>query len=126
MREIEFRVFDLYDGKVLYGDQIPEYGEGLPQSIRQMSGQTYELSQYTENHDVDGNKIYEQDIVEVLAVDTKKNFQVEYTKVGEGSVNYYMGVPYVNYFVDGELNSLSLHDRQHDYRVIGNKIEKLD
>ena len=29
MREIEFRVFDLHEGKVLYGNQIPKHGEGL-------------------------------------------------------------------------------------------------
>ncbi len=69
MREIEFRVFDLYEGEVLYGDQIPKKGEGLLDSIRQLSGQTYELSQYTEIEDLDGNKIYEGDIVEVLDIE---------------------------------------------------------
>lgn len=32
MREIEFRVFDLHDGKVLYGEQIPKKGNGLVES----------------------------------------------------------------------------------------------
>lgn len=58
MREIEFRVFDLHEGKVLYGNQIPKHGEGLLDSIRQFSGQSYELSQYTGIEDLDGEKIY--------------------------------------------------------------------
>lgn len=74
MREIEFRVFDLHDGKVLYGEQIPKKGNGLVESIRQLSGQTYELSQYTEIRDVEGMKIYEGDILEVLSIGSVAKF----------------------------------------------------
>lgn len=57
-REIEFRVFDLYEKKVLYGKDIPIYGNGILESIKELSGQTYELSQFTEITDMNGIKIY--------------------------------------------------------------------
>lgn len=123
MRNIEFRVFDFFNKKVLYGEQIPKFGGGILESIRQLSGQNYELSQYTENHDIDGKRIYEKDIVEILGISTKKEFQFEYTKKGQGFVEYSSGIPSVKFLVDGEINILSLHDGKHDYRVIGNKID---
>ena len=64
-RKIEFRVFDYLDKKVLYGQDIPIIAEGLNESIRRFSGQTYELSQYTEVLDRNGKKIYDKDIVDV-------------------------------------------------------------
>lgn len=126
MRVIEFRVFDLFNNKILYDEEIPKYGEGILESIRQLSGQNYELSQYTENHDIDGKKIYENDIVEILRISMKKEFKIEYTKKGQGFVKYFNGTPSVNFLVNGEIQNLSLQDGNHDYRIIGNKVEVPD
>lgn len=124
MREIEFRVFDLHDGKVLYGEQIPKKGNGLVESIRQLSGQTYELSQYTEIRDVEGIKIYEGDILEVLSIHmAEQEFSKKYTIEGTGILEYFLGEPSVSFYNNGEFKSISIHDMNHEFRVIGNRLE---
>lgn len=125
MREIEFRVFDLHNGKVLYGEQIPKMGEGLIESIRRFSGQTYELSQYTEINDIDGKKIYEGDIVDILSIELPddEEFKVNYIKIGSGIVKYSVGIPSVTFVKEHELCYLSLDDKNHDFKVVGNRLE---
>lgn len=125
MREIEFRVLDLHDGKVLYGEQIPKKGEGLLESIRQLSGKSYELSQYTEINDINGNKIYEGDVVDILRIQLSRDEELEinYIKIGSGVVRYSVGVPSVTFTKEGSLCFLSLDDKKHDFKVIGNVIE---
>lgn len=125
MRKVEFRVFDLYEGKVLYDDQIPQKGEGLIESIRQLSGQTYELSQYTEINDINGNKIYEGDIVDILRIKISDNeeLKVNYNKIGSGVVEYSIGIPSVTFIKDHELCYLSLDDRNHEFKITGNRLE---
>ncbi|UJF16748.1 YopX family protein (plasmid) [Jeotgalibaca sp. MA1X17-3] len=122
MREIEFRVFDLYEGKVLYGDQIPKKGVGLLESIRQLSGNSYELSQYTEIADLEGKKIYEGDIVEVLDIKII-NYEIHNNILGEGIVKYISGIPTVTFTNKGEIYTFSLNDREHEFRVTGNRLE---
>ncbi|MCG1010929.1 hypothetical protein J4760_12950 [Salinicoccus sp. ID82-1] len=125
-REIEFRVFDLCYKRVLYGKDIPIYREGLLESIRQFSGQTYELSQYTENKDMYGKKIYDGDIVEVFKIiidEFDGPNPVEYTKFTKGLVEYYSGVPFIRYFKENGIELLHLNDGQYEIKVIGNRLE---
>jgi len=122
MREVEFRVFDLHEGKVLYGNQIPKHGEGLLESIRQFSGQSYELSQYTGMTDLDGKKIYEGDIVDVLSIKIL-DYKVSYNKIGAGIVRYILGNPTVNFVSHDETYTFLLSDKKHEFRITGNRIE---
>ena len=122
MREIEFRVFDLHEGKVLYGNQIPKHGEGLLDSIRQFSGQSYELSQYTGIEDLDGEKIYEGDIVDVLSIKIL-DYKANYNKIGSGIVQYILGNPTVNFVSHDETYTFLLSDKKHEFRITGNRIE---
>lgn len=127
MREIEFRVFDLHEGKVLYGEQISKKGDGLVESIRQLSGQTYELSQYTEIHDIEGIKIYEGDILEVLSINVaEQEFDTNHIVIGTGTLEYSLGNPSVSFYNNGEFESISIHDRNYEFRVIGNRLENSD
>ena len=122
MREIEFRVFDLHEGKVLYGNQIPKHGEGLLDSIRQFSGQSYELSQYTGIEDLDGEKIYEGDIVDVLSIKIL-DYKANYNKIGSGIVQYILGNPTVNFVSHDETYTFLLSDKKYEFRITGNRIE---
>lgn len=126
-RKIEFRVFDYLDKKVLYGQDIPIIAEGLNESIRQFSGQTYELSQYTEVLDRNGKKIYDKDIVDVFTIKTVGEYNTELTKIGTGLVKYYSGEPCINFKNNiGEIESWRLHDQSIEIELVGNILKNND
>lgn len=126
-RKIEFRVFDYLDKKVLYGQDIPIIAEGLNESIRQFSGQTYELSQYTEVLDRNGKKIYDKDIVDVFTIKTVGEYNTELTKIGTGLVKYYSGEPCINFKNNiGEIDSWRLHDQSIEIELVGNILKNND
>ncbi len=58
----DFRVIDLFNGKVIESNETPEITGTLYDVIRQFQGQTY-LSQNTGFIDFKGNKIYEHDYI---------------------------------------------------------------
>lgn len=129
-RDFEFRIFDLHEGKVLYGDDIPILAKGLNESIRQFSGQTYALSQYTDNKDIRDNKIYEGDILSIYKL--PKNMIVPLNKIedelkpiGRGLVQYFSGAPLVQAESDHEivLINLSTGEGNLEFKVIGNHLE---
>lgn len=123
-RKIEFRVFDLYEKKVLYDDNIPILAEGLQESIRQFSGQTYELNQFTEVLDRNGTKIYDQDILDIFLISIKKDSDIEHIKISTGLVEYYGGEPWVKYRdQNGEIIILRLNDGDYELEVVGNRLE---
>ena len=82
----DFRVIDLFNGKVIESNETPEFTGTLYDVIRQFQGQTYMLSQNTGFIDFKGNKIYEHDYI--FFYDLKSNALGEtiYTKIGEGRV----------------------------------------
>ena len=126
-RKIEFRVFDYLDKKVLYGQDIPIIAEGLNESIRQFSGQTYELSQYTEVLDRNGKKIYDKDIVDVFTIKTVGEYNTELTNIGTGLVKYYAGEPCINFKNNiGEIESWRLHDQSIEIELVGNILKNND
>lgn len=123
-RKIEFRVLDLLENKVLYGDDIPILADGLQESIRQFSGQTYELNQFTEVLDRNGTKIYDQDILEVFLISIKEDSDIEHIKIATGLVEYYGGEPWVKYRdQNGEIMILRLNDGDYQLEVVGNRLE---
>lgn len=123
-RKIEFRVLDLVERKVLYGNNIPILAKGLQESIRQFSGQSYELSQFTEVLDRNGTKIYDQDILEVFLISIKEGSDIKHIKIAIGLVEYYGGEPWVKYRdQNGEIIILRLNDGEYEFEVVGNRLE---
>lgn len=125
-RTIEFRVFDLDNKKILYGDDIPDIitpPYNLREAIRRFSGQTYELSQYIEQKDINGKKIYEGDFVKILEPIDSSNYEIEYLDKGIGIVEYNMGTPSILFIKSNEPNLLYFSNLNFEIEVIGNYLE---
>lgn len=125
-RTIEFRVFDLHNEIVLYGDDMPGISSppyNLTEAIRRFSGQTYALSQYIEQLDMNGKKVYEGDFVKILEPIFLQNFKTRYTDKDIGIVEYSMGIPSILFIKENEPTLLYFSDDNFEFEVIGNYLE---
>lgn len=125
-RTIEFRVFDLNNEQVLYGDDIPDIitpPYNLKEAIRRFSGQTYELSQYIEQLDINGKKIYEGDFVKILEIKIVGNSDITYIEKEIGIVEYSMGIPSILFIKEKNPNQLYFTNQSYEFEVIGNYLE---
>ena len=52
-----------------------------------------------------------------------EELKVDYIKIGSGVVEYSVGIPSVTFNKEHELCYLSLDDKNHDFKVIGNRLE---
>lgn len=123
--DIDLRVMDLYEGKVLYGKDIPLYGEGLIDSIAQFSGQTYMINISTGVKDRKQIKIYAEDIVDVYKLSYEESSSTLRTeKLGGGIIRSYRGA-YGVHISKGfhDMEFIFLHDDRYEFEVIGNKLE---
>lgn len=122
--DIEIRVMDLYNGKVLYGNDIPIRGTGLLGSIAEFSGQTYEINLSTKVIDINKKTTFDQDIVSVYQLFSNDSFEINRRKVGEGKIEFNKGA-YGTYISDSEqgIKFVYLHESEYDFEVIGNRLE---
>ena len=124
-KDIHVRIMDYYYGKVLYGKDIPIRGEGILDSIDQFSGQTFKINLFTEAYDVKRNKIYADDIVNVIKLTLdESSYEIERKIVGRGVVENRRAA-YGVHIVKGqqEMKFIYLHDENYEFEVIGNYLE---
>ncbi|MTD38327.1 hypothetical protein GIX45_06770 [Erwinia sp. CPCC 100877] len=126
--DIELNVIDLYNGKVLSAKETPVVKGNLAEVISQFSGRTYMISRFTDCIDIEGNKLYEYDFVEVYKFEAVPNTSKRSidSKIGEGQITFVNGsfrVEFIN-IKNGELDYRCLNDKEIDLKKIGNYFYK--
>ncbi|HJE97266.1 hypothetical protein [Ligilactobacillus acidipiscis] len=114
--EPKLKVLDLYEGKVLEGNDIPVKEGNLPEILRQFSGQSYQVIPYTGITDINHKEIYVSDKVIVYKYEKNRgNYSV-----CRGEVVMNRTKPVVP---SKEGNFYDLSDLSLEFEIVGNHFD---
>lgn len=118
--EPKFKVNDLLNCKILSGDDIPKIEGNLPEILRQFSGQTYELCQFTGCIDFNGKEIYHGDYVNIYRLKSSDEFKVEKEKISFGQVVFTESGGCVTVLNnENEIDIYNLNNSNFDFEWLG-------